>query len=261
MRRIGTVTSYALVMVFTLLMLRVPRCLTSPPLTSLGLRPPCHVVSTLRVTSLASTVSGRPFVASCSTRASSPTLKSLEPQPLGPAASTLRVTSLASTLPGEHSWLPVCRGQLHHHRCPRRLIHPALGINPRVTSLASTRLGASIMASCFTRALSPPLMSMAPPLPGPSGSTLRVTSLASTRLGAPLMGSCLTSMAASRRLTSLGPHPPSPWVSTLGVTSLARDRLGPPLMGSCVTRKAASRVLTSLGPHPPRPRVSILGVT
>ena len=100
MRRIRVMTC-ALVIASTLLCPQVPRCSTSPPLTSLGPQPPCHAVSTLRVTSLASTASGPPFVASCSTRASSPMLNSLEPQPLGPAASTLRVTSLASTLPGE----------------------------------------------------------------------------------------------------------------------------------------------------------------
>jgi hypothetical protein len=134
----------------------------------------CHVVSTLRVTSWASTVSGPPFVASCSSRASSPTLKSLEPQPLGPAASTLRVTSLASTLPGE-SLMASCLSRAASPPLMSPAPHPPSpsGSTLGVTSLASTRLGASIMASCFTRALFPPLMSLAPPPQGPSGSTLR----------------------------------------------------------------------------------------
>ncbi len=131
----------------------------------------------------------------------------------------------------------------------------------RVTSSASTLPGESLMASCSSRAASPPLMSLALPPLSPSGSILRVTSLASTRLGARFMGSCLTSMAASRRLRFLAPPP-------RGLRDQPSGRHRWPVLGwrdhSWLPARQAwqpLRRLTSLAPPRHSPLISTLGVT
>ena len=62
MRRIGISTCCALMMVLTLFAPASAQVLDFATLTSQGPQPPCYVISTLRVTSWAFTVSGLPFL-------------------------------------------------------------------------------------------------------------------------------------------------------------------------------------------------------
>ena len=125
------------------------------------------------------------------------------------------------------------------------------GINPEGDIVGFYGVVRPLMASCFARAPSSTLMSLAPQPPSPSGSTLAVTSLASTLPGAPFMVFYFT-RALLPPLMFLAPLPPWPVVSTLGATSWVGTSLGVSLMASCSTRRVTSPPSMSLAPQPPR---------